>query len=266
MYDNDKYGDCVWAAIGHEIEQKTRYGSGKTVEVPVADLIAGYSAVTGFNADDPSTDNGTYVQDGLAFWRKSGIGGKHQTIMYAEVVSSNLTEVRQAVYLMGDVHVGFNFPTFAMEQFDSGKPWDLSSVNTSIEGGHAVTAVGYDANYLYVVTWGQIQKMTWAFWNKYVDEAWAIITQEWVDQNSNNAAGINLYALGQDFATLTGSANPIPAPGPTPTPTPIPTVVPAADVTLWNAVKHWAVDESHTLDNKKAAHAVQGWAASWGLS
>ena len=50
--------------------------------------------------------------------------------------------------------------------------------HNQIGSGHYVPIIGYDANYLYVVTWGQIQKMTWAFYDKYNDEAWVMLSQE----------------------------------------------------------------------------------------
>lgn len=226
MYGNDTIGDCTAAAVGHSVEQFTRYGSGTTVEVSDADVIGLYSAVTGYNPDDPSSDTGAYCQDVLNYWRKNGIGGGHQIVAFASVDVGNPTEVKQAINLFGEVYLGFNFPASAMDQFNAGKPWDVVK-GSRIEGGHCVIVGGYDATYLAAVTWGATQLMTPAFWAKYVDEAYVIITRDWVDQQTgNDAAGINLYALGQDFATLTGQANPIPAPQPQPTPTPTPTPTP----------------------------------------
>jgi hypothetical protein len=57
----------------------------------------------------------------------------------------------------------------------------------------------------------------------------------------------------------------VPATQPAPTPTPTPAPSDDADATLWTATKHWAVDEKHTLDNKKAATAVKAWAKAKGL-
>jgi len=208
MYLNDRYGDCVWAGFGHHIEQITRYGQGATVEVTDADVETGYES-TGFRPDDPNTDQGTNVEDGLSYWRKTGVGG-HAIVAYAAVDVSNATELKQAVSLFGALGIGFNVPAYAMDQFSAGKPWDVQKSNASIIGGHYVVVVGYDAKYLYVVTWAKIQKMTWAFFRKFCDEAYVIIDDEMVSKVSQYAGGTDLHAFGEEFASLTGEANPFP--------------------------------------------------------
>lgn len=239
MYLNDQYGDCVWAGFGHHIEQITRYGQGATVEITDQDVETGYES-TGFNPDDPSTDNGTVVEDGLSYWRKTGLAG-HAITAYAAVDPSNAGEVKQAIGLFGAVGIGFNFPAFAMDQFDAGKPWDVQSKNASIEGGHYVVVVGYDGTYFYVVTWGKIQKMTPAFFRKYVDEAWVIVDDEMVSKVSRY--GVDLHAFGEEFASLTGEANPFPGSPPAPAPVPDPSDHSAEDLAaaLRSLLNEWGL-------------------------
>lgn len=219
MYGNDQYGDCVEAGTGHHEEQISRYGQGTTVEVTDADVLGMYSAVTGFNPDDPNTDQGTNVQDALVWWRKgSGLAG-HAISAYASIDLNNATEIKQSIAIFGAVGIGFNFPAFAMDQFNAGKPWDVQKANAKIEGGHYVIALGYDGTYVYVITWGKVQKMTWAFFRKYVDEGWVVIDDEMVSKLSQFSA--DLFGFGEEFASLTGDANPFPD-QPTPSPTPDP--------------------------------------------
>src|SRR5437879_3603415 len=105
MYGNDDWGDCVWAMIGHTIEAATAYGQGKTVEVTEADVLKGYSDVTGFDphagrpGENP-TDQGTVIQDALSYWRKTGVGG-HKILAFAQVDHRNQDEVATALYLFG---------------------------------------------------------------------------------------------------------------------------------------------------------------------
>lgn len=208
MYLNDRYGDCVWAGFGHQIEQITRYGQGTTVEITDQDVETGYES-TGFRPDDPSTDQGTNVEDGLSYWRKTGLGG-HAITAYAAVDVSNATEIKQAIGVFGAIGIGFNVPAYAMDQFSSGRPWDVQRTNGRIIGGHYVLVAGYDATYLYAVTWGKIQAMTWAFFRKYCDEAYVIIDDEMVSKVSRYLGGTDLHAFGEEFASLTGEANPFP--------------------------------------------------------
>jgi hypothetical protein len=213
MYDNDQYGCCVEAEMGHHVEQITRFGQGTTVEVTDANVLGAYSAITGFDPAKPDTDQGTVIEDALSWWRKGdGLAG-HAIVAYAAVDVSSATEVKQALNLFGGISIGFNFPSSAMDQFNAGKPWDVVK-RSSIEGGHCVLVGGYDAQYFTCVTWGAVQKMTPAFWRAYVDEAWVVIDDEMAGNLSRY--GVGLHALGEEFASLTGQANPFPGNTPPP--------------------------------------------------
>jgi hypothetical protein len=216
MLGNDGAGDCVEAAVGHTVEQDTRYATGTEQVVTTDQTLDLYSALTGYNRDDPSTDQGTVVQDALDYWRKTGVFGGHKLAAFAAVKVSDWAEVELAVNLFGQEIIGFNFPESAMEQFNAGQPWTVVK-GSPLDGGHCVILIGYDADWLYVITWGRIQKMARAFWTKYVDEAWVGITQDTITAEGANAFGgvIDLVTLGADFAALTGQPSPFPDVDPT---------------------------------------------------
>lgn len=225
MYLNDQIGDCTCAAMGHLIQEFTTAAQGATVTVADQDVLAAYEAAGGYNPADPSTDQGAYIQDALGYWLKNGIAG-HTILAYASVDVGNLTEVRQAIDLFGAVNVGLAFPGSAMDQFNAGRPWDVV-VGAQVEGGHCVPVGAYGTDGFTCVTWGTPQAMSTRFWQTYVDEAWVVITADWVNAQGLDPQGLNLYQLGQDYAALTGRDNPIPAPQPAPAPEPAPTPAPA---------------------------------------
>src|SRR5947209_3600191 len=84
MFQNDRIGDCVFAAVGHMIGAFTTYSHGATVLVSDTDIVHAYSDVTGYNPDDPTSDQGTVVQDALEYWRTTGIAG-HRILAYAQI-------------------------------------------------------------------------------------------------------------------------------------------------------------------------------------
>jgi len=253
MYGNDTIGDCTVAAAGHMIQAWTRYGQGATVTISEADVIAAYSAVSGYVPGRPSTDQGAVMQDVLSYWRKTGIGG-HKILGYAEVDLRNAAELKAAMDLFGHVYLGINCPDTALDQFDDGQPWDVES-GAEIEGGHAIDW-GYaetGANHE-VITWGAVEEMTPAFLAKYGEEAWVVLSQEWINAAGSNPEGLNVAALNADFTAMTGQPGPFPVqPEPSPEPpAPIPQPVPvppspgpdpsvAADVALADAVRAWLV-------------------------
>jgi hypothetical protein len=62
-----------------------------------------------------------------------------------------------------------------------------------------VNIVGYDPDGLTCITWGKRQRMTWAFWHAYVDEAWAILPAEF---NGATIAGLHWDQLQADLALV----------------------------------------------------------------
>lgn len=259
MYGNDQYGDCVWAMIGHMLEAWTRYAGGTAVEVTTEQLLAAYSAVTGFNPDDPNSDQGTNIQDALDYWRKTGIAG-HKIVAYAKVDHGNPAEVEAAINLFGSLAVGVNLPTSAQDQFNAGQEWTVVQGSPD-EGGHAIHAGAYDtaAKDARIVTWGAVQTLDDPWWTAYVEEAWVVVTPEWVAATGSTPSGLDLAGLGEDFAALTGDVNPFPAPVPAPTPVPVPVPAPAdADEALASVAVPW-VAEHHWGQTHRMAVALSTW-------
>lgn len=239
MYGNDTIGDCTAACVGHQVQAWTCY-TGAEVDIPEPDIIQLYSAVSGYDPQTGANDNGATVQDTLTYMRKSGVPvAGHKILAFAQL--KDLSKIHDALWMFGSVYLGFACPESALEQFDADQPWDVVA-HSPIAGGHAVP-VQYagTGNVPYqVVTWGRLQGMTQAFMSKYVEEAWVIITVDWLDKNGHTPEGLDLQALGADLAALTGDPNPFPAPvppappeppqpvpaPPEPTPVPVPTPTP----------------------------------------
>jgi hypothetical protein len=207
MLGNDQYGDCVWAGAAHE-----HMLFGKTIhheDVPFDDqcVLGDYSAVTGFNPADPSTDQGTNVHDALSYRRQTGIadsnGNRHLIGAYVALDPKNWEHLEQATYIFGAVGIGFEFPASAMDQFKNGKPWDVVA-GSNIEGGHYVPVVGSvdSPNEATAITWGKRQVFTRAFYEQYNDESWVYITPEEL-QNGAGFHGFDMAKL-NDFLSQLG--------------------------------------------------------------
>jgi hypothetical protein len=209
MYLNDRYGDCTFAAAGHIIQALSHYGSGET-RVSDSDILAAYSAVSGFDPATGANDDGCYIQDIMDHWRKNGVGG-HKILAFAEVDVNDREELRKALQVFGHVYLGMDFPRSAMDQFNKGERWSI--VNGSpIDGGHAINAQYYDESddTWKIVTWGTLHDVDQEFFDQYFEEAWVVITPEWLDAAGKSPEGIDLAGLGQEFANLTGESNPFP--------------------------------------------------------
>lgn len=200
MMLNDTLGDCTIAGIGHAIQIWTANASAEKT-IPDSIIQNYYSTWDGYVPGDPSTDNGGAELDVLSAWKAQGFSG-HLLTAYADPNVSNIAEVKQAINLFLGLYIGLNVTNQVMENDnDPTIPWDVTGDQT-IDGGHCVYVIGYDATYVYVISWGQICKMTWAYWTAFVDEAHALISPDMIASNGLSASGFNTTELLADLAAI----------------------------------------------------------------
>ncbi len=202
MMENDKYGDCTCAAAGHMVMDWTSLG-GNPVQVTDSQVIQAYAAVTGFDPTTGLGDNGAVELDILNYWRKTGMAG-HTITAYAALTPGDTNHVKIATDLFCGVYIGLQLPTSAQTQ----DVWDVppgGTVGTGAPGswgGHAVCVVGYDSSHLTIITWGQKKLMTWKFWGAYCDEAYAILSNDYL-RGAVAPAGVDVVTLQQDLQAVT---------------------------------------------------------------
>jgi hypothetical protein len=203
MMLNNTIGDCTIAAAGHCIEEWTT-DAGAAVVLPDSAIVAAYSAVSGYDPNTGQHDVGANELKVLNYWRQTGIGG-HQIRAYAALEPGNLDHVRDAVFIFGNCYIGLALPLSAQTQ----SIWSVppgGAVGPGAPGswgGHAVPVVAYESQGLTVVTWGALKRMTWGFWAAYCDEAYALLSDDFLTAD-RTPAGIDLAALEQDLAAVTG--------------------------------------------------------------
>jgi hypothetical protein len=201
MYANDRVGDCTTAAAGHMIEAWTAPVRGRAVEISARAVLAAFNQVK--QVDPQTGEEGAVELDVLKYWRRRGIGG-HRIGAFARVPVSDHRLVRDAAYLFGGLYIGLALPLSAQRQ----STWDWTHrldgpATPGSWGGHAVDVVGYDHDVLTVVTWGRLQELTWSFWDRYVDEVYAIISVDFLDEAGEAPNGFDLAALKADLKLVT---------------------------------------------------------------
>jgi hypothetical protein len=195
MMLNDSLGCCVEAAKGHA-EQIWTLCNGRLVTAPEAN--------GGYVPGNPSTDNGEVELDSLNAWQKNA-SGLSPISAFAAIDYTTQFQVQQAIHLFGLAFIGFQVPQSAMDQNAAGQIWDVVANDGGIVGGHAVAVPMYDVqqNILTCITWYERQIMTWAFFNRYIDEAYAILSPAWLARNNVSPAGFDMAALQSDLAQVT---------------------------------------------------------------
>jgi hypothetical protein len=106
------------------------------------------------------------------------------------------------------LYIGLALPITAQKQ----AIWDVvpsggDDAKPGSWGGHAVFVPKYDATTFTCITWGALKPMTVAFWQEYVDEAYALLGHNWIE-NKGSPSGFNLAELKTDLGLIKVTSTP----------------------------------------------------------
>lgn len=206
MFKNDTVGCCTVAGPGHLIMNMTAH-QGKMIVPTDEQIIEAYSAVSGYNpelTDDDgnnSTDQGAAITDVLDYWQTQGIAG-HKILGWVQFNHKSKLQSDLATWLFGGIDVGVDLPRLAMEQFDDGETWHPTQSDGGIEGGHCIVSGNYGKIGRKFVTWGKFQEATEDWISCYVDEAYAVISDDWFDTVGIAPNRFNKDELWKDLKAL----------------------------------------------------------------
>jgi len=146
-------------------------------------------------------------------WARDGIVLPDGTVDKPDAVAAvdhiTLGWLRYAIWRCGAVLVGLNCPTAWLE--DDLYLLDVPEAgDVPIAGGHCmllvgceVTAIGYEFD---AISWGERHRTTWRAMERLADEAYAILSRDWVDASGQDPAGIEWEVAQAAMATLRGIA------------------------------------------------------------
>jgi len=204
---NDQLGDCVIAGMMH-LAMGWQANAGQTPATPSdSEVIAAYSAIGGYDPSDPSTDQGCNMLDALNYWRETGItigGQTNQIVAFAEVNPANDEEMKAALWLFGGLFTGFQMPESA-ENADS---WTVPSCGLKGKGkpgswgGHCAPLGAENGSCFQAITWGELMPTMDNFVADYCEEAYAVLSSEWIEKNGQAPSGFDMAALQADLAAL----------------------------------------------------------------
>jgi hypothetical protein len=203
MYDNDRYGDCTCAAAGHMVQNWTA-NAGTEVTPPEETVLHLYEHFVG---TPPPPDEGCDMLSVLKYWRRSGLD-QHKVQAFASLQLGDQAQAQSAVYLLGAIYIGVALPNFAVQGDMLAVPWVVPAGGPTGDAapnpqqGHCIPAVGYDADQLWIITWGELKSMGWDFYHAYADEAYAVLSTDFIEKSGVAPEGLDLAALESDLASL----------------------------------------------------------------
>lgn len=190
VWGNNDYGDCELAGRANYLLRLQRAQTKTTPAISDDDVIALYKLLTGCVSPGDANDTGLSTLDNLGAWRKGWditkdwqIGGQqtrdYQISAYGFIDPANAALLRLCSYLFSGALLGCNMPLTAQAQTNN-KVWDVdSSAGSDADpgswGGHCVYTKRYDADNIYVLTWGMEVRVTNAWINMYCDEAYSVV-------------------------------------------------------------------------------------------
>lgn len=213
MMDNNKLNDCAFASAGHLIEcWDANLGKDRVVHTEA--VLKAFIALTGYDPETGKNNNPVYLSDTLKYWRQHGIG-RHRIEIYVSIPLKDHNLVKAAITIFGGISAGFALPKTIEKQ----TTWELSPGTEAGDsepgsyGGHAVPVLAYDEETLTCISYGKKQQMTWTFWDTYCDEAFAIVTTDFLKENKN-PLGMDLAAMKSDLMDIITSEPAVHVPAP----------------------------------------------------
>lgn len=213
MYENDVYGDCTIAGIAHLYGATSRYATGVEAFFSNDQITAVYERnCPGFDPVNDTGDNGCNMQAVLQDQTVNGLvdvtGKTHKLVAYAQLKAIGPKWLGVALDVFGSVYCGVNLPQSAQTQFSSNQPWTYIQ-GSPIVGGHCIDlqATHEHGGFLTsqtvtpftFVTWGNTVQASWAWVNTYVEEAWVVITEDWLNAKGDTIDGFDLAQLQADM-------------------------------------------------------------------
>jgi hypothetical protein len=205
MFCNDRWGCCAESGSIEEVRLANALRD-VTVNFNDAAVAQNYHEITGFNPDDPSTDQGTDVHDLYDYRKTTGIvdadGNRHKIIDYAGLTPGDFDELLIALSLFDMVGIGIQVPDYAETQFEAGEPWHLVQGRHSIEGQHYIPIVGAQSTSVAdLYTWGAKTGIGAAFYSAMNVVAVVALTEELLT-GDKTPEGVDFKRLAADLPAL----------------------------------------------------------------
>jgi hypothetical protein len=196
MLLNDQLGDCTIAGALH-LDMAWAANAGGIFVPTDNDALQAYESIDGYQPGNPSTDNGGILLNVLNAWRKTGIAGR-KIAGYAMANIRNRTEIMQCINIFGGAYAAVMLPISAQTQ----DVWSIVPDDGGVWGGHCVPILDYDENGLTCITWGQAKRLTWNFFDRYFDEFYPVVSQDFIEAGGVAPNGFNLGQLTSDIALI----------------------------------------------------------------
>lgn len=182
---NNYLGNCTVVTAANELLLMRATDSHNPT--PISD-----SAIIALSQEMGAT-NGYSILDRLRWWRKNGMWA-NRLWAYAKINHNDIGDLKAAVNACGVADIGVDLAD-AWRNADTWHSGTGRSYRPGSWGAHSVPIVGYDEQYAYVASWGDVVPFAWDAVPAYLFEAWALIDPEWIGPDGLTPSFLDLPAL-----------------------------------------------------------------------
>lgn len=207
VYLNDQLGDCVIAGMAHLVGVFSGNATGQPIIFTNGQIATEYSAIGGYVAGDPSTDNGCDERTAMSYWQQTGFpAGGDKITGWLSIDGTNVARVKSACWLFENLLFGVELPDAWVDPAPeaSGFTWDVAGPTVE-DNGHFFVGVGYDKRGVLIDTWGMLGTITYQAIAAYATaggsgELYSVLTPAIVAKATAKAPnGYDWAALQADF-------------------------------------------------------------------
>lgn len=202
-FGNTEVGDCTIAGMFNQF--KTWLGNNsQPCSFTDQQALDTYSAITGYNPADPSTDCGAALTQVLAYAKATGVCGI-KIDDYFDIDPTNLDEFKEVIWLYGGAYAGLRVCDYDEQATRSGCAWDNPNPPSAWAGGmggHCVEFVDADEGGAYGISWGIRQYATNDWLAGRLDEACGMTSTRWVGPTGRAPSGFTEAQLMADESLL----------------------------------------------------------------
>lgn len=207
---NNMLGCCAEAGYAHSLQVWSVAAGKPILTVPDSSVEALYDT-QGYVPGNPSTDQGTVLQSLLTYLVQTAtpVGGLPKLAAFVELDPTNEDDLNRATYESGLIYLGFTVPSYAQQALDTlGSTLDVvPGGDQRIVGGHCVISAGYRPGLREIISYGNAgYAMTTAFWKQNVDEAYALVSQEFCEANGLTPLGQTIEFWDAQMIAIKGVA------------------------------------------------------------
>jgi hypothetical protein len=214
VFGSDTTPDAVFAAFANGLVA-ARAAHGKFVDFTDTDVKRDFAAASGWNGTDSDDSvKGIRIHDALQYWLEEGLAASDGSIQYIAGYTSlkvrDADELERTVRALGWSVIGIRvykkfqgwYQTVGSSANQDIEPpvWSIENRGGGIAGLTAVPVVGLTDNGDFIaVVWGRRQIITREYYERFSDEAWAVIEFGHVTGDIP-VRGLRRQALGRVFA------------------------------------------------------------------